>query len=193
MPNLSPEINLVSSHTTRQRQRKEEFGLVVIISCLLSFCLIVVIHQLLLKQIHSYQQQTTLLSQQITKQDNLFSDLQYLQIQKAQLTAQLNTLTILLADREQTKQLFTDLSNSMPAGVYLTNLSRQNQNVTLNGKSITPVQLTLLMLNLNKTTMLNHPQIGSLKSDTTNPPYTDDFEVFLQLKFALPSFTEPTP
>ena len=159
MTKQSLTINLLSGRSDNKQRQQHQAWIMLIISGIFSVCLIIMMHYLLLKQLISDQQLIIDLKSQLTEQTDRASNSKQLQLQKEHLISQLNTLNILLTDREQTKQLLIELSNIIPAGVYLTSLTRENQNLTLTGKTVTPAQLTSLINNINQSNNMVHPTV----------------------------------
>jgi type IV pilus assembly protein PilN len=153
---------------------------------LVAIGIVIIMRQFLIMDLQFKHHQIEQLQRDIAQQNQLLHHLELLQKNQARFTPLLNTLTILQTDRQQTSQLFNELTQVVPAGVYITSLSRQNQQLALVGKTVTSAQLTELMQNINQSNWLMHPQIISIVADTTTPPYQSNFEIQLQLKQAFP-------
>lgn len=190
MDKTSPSLNLLTGQSFTNQLQRLPFWIMMPLGAVISIFLIIILHFLLNKQLTAYHQEIVLLKPRFVDQKDSVIYNKELLSKKSQLETQINIVNQLITDSEQAKQLLVELSNVMPAGVYLTSLSRENQIINISGKTVTPAQLANLTQNINKSDYFMHPQINSVTANNDNPPYTSDFDITVHLKTALPSFME---
>ena len=188
MSNIPPNINLLAWRAEQQSKQSRKFGLLIFNSVISAVAIIIIVHIVLIFQTRQLNASAAILQQNIKQQSLLKNETLEMQQQKSKLLPQINTLNNLQADQQQTTQLLNELSTITPAGVYLTNLSLQNQQVTLVGKTVSSAQLAVLMQNINRSLLLNQALLNEMKFDNTTPPYQESFIIQSQLK---PSSSEP--
>lgn len=188
MSNIPPNINLLAWRAEQQSKQSRKFGLLIFNSVISAVAIIIIVHIVLIFQTRQLNASAAILQQNIKQQSLLKSEALEMQQQKSKLLPQINTLNNLQADQQQTTQLLNELSTITPAGVYLTNLSLQNQQVTLVGKTVSSAQLAVLMQNINRSLLLSQALLNEMKFDNTTPPYQENFIIQSQLK---PSPSEP--
>ena len=177
MTDISPNINLLAWRAQQQSKQSRKFRYLIINSTLLAILCILLAHFLLSSQIRHLSVTQSQLEQQLNQQTLLHNEVIQIQKQTIQLNPRINQLTSLQNDRQQTIQLLTELSNITPAGVYLTNMSRQNQQITLVGKTVSSAQLAVLMQNISQSNILYQAKLNEMQFDKTNPPYQNDFVI----------------
>jgi type IV pilus assembly protein PilN len=188
MSNIPPNINLLAWRAEQQSKQSRKFGLLIFNSVISAVAIIIIVHIVLIFRTRQLNASAAILQQSIKQQSLLKNETLEMQQQKNKLLPQINTLNNLQADQQQTTQLLNELSTITPAGVYLTNLSLQNQQVTLVGKTVSSAQLAVLIQNINRSLLLNQALLNEMKFDNTTPPYQESFIIQSQLK---PSPSEP--
>ena len=182
MSNIPPNINLLAWRAEQQGKQMRKFGLLMFNSVMLAVVIIIIVHMIFLYQTRQVDSALAMLQQQINQQKLLHNEFLQIRNDKNQLVPRINELNSLQNDREQTTQLFNELSNITPAGIYLTNLSRQNQQISLVGKTVSSVQLAVFMQNISQSEVLNQATMSEMKFDNSTPPYQDNFVIQSQLK-----------
>lgn len=182
MTNIPPNINLLAWRAEQQSKQLRKFALLIFNAAMLAVISIIIFHVALLYQIQHIDSEVAILQQQINQQNLLRNEIIQIQNQKNQFVPRINELNILQYDRQQITQLLNELSNITPAGIYLTSLSRQNQQISLVGKSVSSAQLAVLMQNISQSELLDQATMSEMKFDNSTPPYQDDFVIQTMLK-----------
>ncbi len=114
------------------------------------------------------------------KYNAVWSATSSIQTQKAQINlmnTQLQTLQQLKQQQQPSIALMQSLMHAMPEGVFLMQLSLKNNQVQLEGRSVTKEQTQTLLDNLKKITVLENPVMTPPQPDTNVPPYQFSFSV----------------
>lgn len=182
MSNIPPYINLLAWRAEQQSKQSRHFWLLLFNSAIFAISLVIIFHIALTYENRHLSTAALSLQQQLNQQNQIKNEIIQIQNETNQLVPRINELTNLQNGSQQATQLFNELSTITPAGVYLTSLSRQNQQVDLVGKTVSSAQLAVLMQNINQSSLLNQATLNEMKYDNSTPPYQNSFIIQSQLK-----------
>lgn len=117
--------------------------------------------------------QTALLDQQIQEVLNL-------QSKREQLLQRIQVIQKLQQDRPVTIEIMDQLTASLENGIYLTNIRRQSDQLTLTGLAQPPQVVSAWMRHLSQQPRFNEPVLRSLNTDTSNSAARFDLLLPLQ-------------
>ena len=128
-------INLLPWRETLRRQRKRDFGLMVVGGVVLSLVAVVWWHFYNEGLIEQQRRRNTFLERQIAEVDKQIKEIQALEKTRAQLIARMNVIQSLQTSRPQVVHLFDELVETLPEGVHLTDVSQTGRAVALVGRA----------------------------------------------------------
>lgn len=141
----------------------------------LLFCLVA--HVALTGLIFSQQKYNQLLEKDFVNHWAATADIQSQKTQMKTMQSQMATLQKLKKQQLPSLQLLNSLNHAMPDGVFLTQLSLQNNQIQLAGLAVTQDQTDTLMQNLNTLQSFVSPTLNNLQADISVPPYHFSFTV----------------
>ncbi|MCG8426918.1 MAG: PilN domain-containing protein [Chromatiales bacterium] len=173
-------INLLPWRENLRKERQREFGMMALAGVLVSaaVCLGVTLY---IEGMISYQEQrNNYLKSEIKIVDRQIKEIKELEKTKANLIARMNVIQDLQVSRPQIVHLFDELVDTIPDGSYLTRLTQQGANLTLEGRSQSNARVSAYMRNIEASKWIGKPNLQVVSTKQADGVGMNDFELNAQ-------------
>lgn len=157
------EINLLPWREAKREREKKEFAIFAGIGLGIALVLVFLINMYANNLIEYQTQRNRLLEEEITRLTRQIKEIKELKKVRSALIARMNIVKNLLASRVLTPRLLDELVKIMPNGIYLTEVKRENNKVTLTGYSESNSMISRLMRNIEGTKWFQSPKLSEIK------------------------------
>lgn len=181
---MSGGINLRPWREEQRQQRQALFTQLCLLALVLGVLISVLIWQSNNQSISSVQQENQLIKTRMAHLDQQIREVINLQSNREQLLQRIQVIQKLQQDRPITIEIMDQLTASLEDGVYLTDVRRQSDQLTLTGLAQPPQVVSAWMRSLSQQPRFSEPVLRSLNTDTSNSAAR--FDLLLPLQ-------EPTP
>lgn len=97
------------------------------------------------------------------------------------MVARLHLIQELQASRPLTVRFYDELVRIVPKGMYLNNLKRVGNHITVQGKAESNTRVSELMRNIEKSSWLQDPALTEIKRDKGDSHFRREFTLKLKL------------
>lgn len=161
-----PSINLLPWREERRKIRQQTFQMRLVLAAIVAIVVLVLWWLGLSSAISNQNERNTYLSDQIKQIDKQIADIKTLQQKKAQLLARMNIIEQLQASRMASVHLFDQLVKTLPAGVYLTQVSQNGSQLTIQGVAESSARVSTYMRNIDASAWMSDPNLQVVQKDT---------------------------
>ncbi len=175
-----PRINLLPWRAELRQRRKKEF-LVALAGSLAVAVGVVYLSKLTVQGWTSAQQgRNEVLRNEIVALDKQIQEISGLESQRDRLVARMQVITQLQRSRPEVVHLFDELVNSMPEGVYLTEVTQQGTRIEVRGNAQSSTRVSALMRNIDDSSWLKAPGLEGVDFVTAGTERNAQFKVFAE-------------
>lgn len=161
-----PRINLLPWREALREKRKKDF-MVAVLAAVLFGGLVVYGSKLTVEsRISGQNSRNTLLKEEIAKLDKQIDQISGLETQKKRLIARMEIIDQLQRSRPEVVHLFDELVNTLPEGVYLTEMKQSGNRIEIRGEAQSSTRVSALMRNIDQSPWLENPSLDVV--DATN-------------------------
>lgn len=161
-----PSINLLPWREERRKIRQQTFQMRLVLAAIVAIVVLILWWLGLSSAISNQTERNTYLSDQIKQIDKQIADIKTLQQKKAQLLARMNIIEQLQASRMASVHLFDQLVKTLPAGVYLTQVSQNGSQLTIQGVAESSARVSTYMRNIDASAWMSDPNLQVVQKDT---------------------------
>ena len=126
-------INLLPWREERRKQRQRDFGVLAVLTLLLSVVVVGAVHVYFSTRIEYQQARNDYLRAEIEQQKRIEKEIQALEHTKAQILGRMEIIQNLQASRPEMVHVFDEMVRTLPEEVYLTNLRRNGEMLVMSG------------------------------------------------------------
>jgi type IV pilus assembly protein PilN len=119
------------------------------------------------------------LKDEITKLDKQIAEISGLETQKNRLIARMEIIDQLQRSRPEIVHLFDELVNTLPEGVYLTEVKQTGTRLEIHGEAQSSTRVSALMRNIDGSDWLKEPSLGVVET-TNDAAHYSRFTIFAQ-------------
>lgn len=161
-----PSINLLPWREERRKVRQQTFQIRLALAAIVAIVVLILWWLGLSSAISNQNERNAYLSDQIKQIDKQIADIKTLQQKKAQLLARMNIIEQLQASRMASVHLFDQLVKTLPAGVYLTQVSQNGSQLTIQGVAESSARVSTYMRNIDASAWMSDPNLQVVQKDT---------------------------
>lgn len=158
------EINLLPWREQRREHEKKLFTSMlaggVVIAGLIIFLANSYVNHLVSMQIARNQ----ILKDEISQLDKQIQDIKDLRTVRAGLISRMSIVQNLQSTRTLMVHLFDEMIKVMPAGIYITQMERKNDLVTIHGYADSNMSISQLMTNIEENAWIQNPALTEIKN-----------------------------
>lgn len=162
-----PSINLLPWREERRKVRQQTFQMRLVLAVIVGIVVLILWWLGLSSAISNQTERNTYLTGQIQQIDKQIADIKTLQQQKAQMLARMNIIEQLQASRMAVVHLFDQLVKTLPAGVYLTQVSQHGSQLTIQGVAESSARVSTYMRNIDASPWMSDPNLQVVQKDTS--------------------------
>jgi type IV pilus assembly protein PilN len=164
------QINLLPWREELRQEQKKQFGLMAVMTLVLSAAIVGLIHFQMQAKIDYQLSRNRFLSQEIAKLDEEIKEIAELQKVRRSLIERMEVIQDLQASRPSIVHLFSEIVSTVPNGVYLETLAQTGGNLLINGEAESNARVSTYMRNLAASDWLKEPNLTVIEVEdkTTN-------------------------
>lgn len=160
-----PSINLLPWREARRKARQRTFQTRLVMAVVVAIVVLILWWLGLSNAISNQNERNAYLSDQIKLIDQQIATIKTLQQQKAQMLARMNIIQQLQASRLAVVHLFDQLVKTLPAGVYLTQVSQNGGELTIEGVAESSARVSTYMRNIDASAWMTDPNLKVVQKD----------------------------
>ena len=142
-------INLLPHREIANKRRKEVFQMAMFGALLAGLLAAAVVFSIYQALIDSQQERNSYLKSEISQLDNQIKDIQGLEEEINSLKARQKSVEDLQADRTLPVYLFSDITQLLPEGVYITSMKQTGLNVEVKGSAQSNERVSEVLRNIS--------------------------------------------
>ena len=185
-------INLLPHREIANKRRKEVFQMAMFGALLAGLLAAAVVFSIYQALIGSQQERNSYLKSEISQLDNQIKDIQGLEEEINSLKARQKSVEDLQADRNLPVYLFSDITQLLPEGVYITSMKQTGLNVEVKGSAQSNERVSEVLRNIsNGSPWFTKPILKEIVSGTVEVAPKDLRKVVIfTMSFTLVRSTE---
>lgn len=158
-------INLLPWREEKRRLRQRQFNVILIVVGAASAFTLGLIYLGYDGAIANQNARNQYLTDQIKLMDDKIAQIKDLQDKKQRLLARMQIIEQLQASRPIEVHLFDQLVKTLPAGVYLTAVAQNGDNLTINGEAESSARVSTYLRNIDASPWLGAPNLVVVQKD----------------------------
>lgn len=185
-------VNLLDWRSKRTRILNHRFIVIVVIAAIVSALLTLSIELIISSKLNTVKGNVAYLDSELQSVEGRIKEINQLQQQKDLLLSRRKVIESLQASRPMVVSIFDNIVRAMPDGVYLKDMTRKENVLTLSGVSNTNYAITVLMDNVQKLNWVKDAKLGEIKTvgndnimnagDTNISATQIDFQLVINIK-----------
>lgn len=157
-------INLLPWRAERRKQKQQQFFSITALALLLSAGILLFVHLQIQSMIEYQNQRNKLLETEVALFDKKIKEIEELEAKKKRLISKMEVIQQLQTSRPEIVHLFDELARTIPEGVYLSDFTQADKNLTMNGIAQSNARVSAYMRNLESSPWLQDPMLNIIES-----------------------------
>jgi len=175
-----PRINLLPWREELRQKRQKDFMMAllgaVLVGGLLAYAYKLTVHSWTAAQ----DSRNTILRTEIEELDRQINEILGLENQKERLLARMEIIDQLQRSRPEVVHLFDELVNTMPDGVYLTQVKQTDARIEISGGAQSSTRVSAFMRNIDDSDWLHDTRLDVINTEGQGPTRNARFTIFAQ-------------
>ncbi|HEC15021.1 MAG TPA: pilus assembly protein PilN [Sedimenticola sp.] len=152
-------INLLPWRETLRKKRQREFGVAVGGMLIITLLLLFLSHLHIAGMISNQNKRNSFLEKEIATVEEKILEIKNLESTKAKLLARMEVIQELQSSRPGVVHLFQELVETVPEGVYLTQVAQSGKNIQIEGRAQSNARVSAYMRNIEASEWLGAPKL----------------------------------
>lgn len=182
-------INLLPHREEKRKARRQQFWLFAAVAALSGVAVWFVGHTIIAGYVDGQEAKNVFLKEIIVELDKEIAEIKGLREQAEALLSRKQVIESLQTNRTEIVQIFNELANQMPEGVYLKGLKQSGSRINLTGYAQSNARVSNLMRNLEASPNLERADLVEVKAATLNNRRVSEFS--LNFTIERPKTEEP--
>ena len=157
-------VNLLPWRAELRKQRQKDFVVAIGFAVVATLGVMVIFHLSISSTVDYQISRNTYLQSEIDSVDKKIKEIQDLEVKKKRLLAKMEVIQELQASRPEIVHLFDELGRTIPEGVYLSDLTQSDKNITVNGMAQSNARVSAYMRNLESSAWLKDPILNIIET-----------------------------
>ncbi len=174
------QINLLPWREQLRETQKQQFIKALVISACSALVILILMHLTIAAKIDSQGYLNSMLQIQVSLLDEKTKEIKGLEKEKSEIITRMDLIRDLQANRPLVVHIFDELVRVIPDGVFLTDVKREDNKITLTGKAESNTRISMLMRNIEASQWIKQPVLSEIKTNPDQRPYTNDFTLELE-------------
>ncbi len=174
-------INLLPWREEYRQQKKREFLEIAVAVFLLALLALFAWDRMVNGRISVQEERNALLQQEIDALDEKVEEIAELKERRQQLLDRMTVIQSLQANRPEIVRVFDELAVAVPEGVYLSSLSRTDENIAMTGFSESNNRVSAFMRRLDSSYKFTDPNLTSVEADDRMGEQGNTFEMRVKI------------
>lgn len=175
-----PRINLLPWREELRQKRKKDFLTALVAAIIVAGSLSYATKLGVQAQIRAQNDRNGVLQQEIAELDKQIAEILGLENQKERLLARMAIIEQLQRARPEVVHLFDEMVDTLPEGVYLTEIRQTGNRIELRGDAQSSTRVSALMRNIDSSEWLRNPGLDVVETVDLGPMRNAKFTVFMQ-------------
>ena len=175
-----PRINLLPWREEQRQKRKKDFLMALGVAVSIGAVVVFLAKMTYQGWIDDQRARNDLLKEEIAALDKQIDEILGLENQKERLLARMEIIEQLQRSRPESVHLFDELVNTLPEGVYLTEVTQSGRRVQIKGAAQSSTRVSALMRNIDASEWLRDPGLDVVQTVDSGPARNSEFTVFAQ-------------
>jgi type IV pilus assembly protein PilN len=158
-------INLLPWREERRKARQVQFNILAGITGVAGAVVIGMVYVFMDTAISIQNDRNTFLTQQIASEDNQIAKIKDLEDTKQNLLARMQIIQQLQLSRPVVVHLFDQLVKTVPPGVYLTSVTENGDQLTLEGTADSSARISTYLRNIDASPWMGSPNLTVVQKD----------------------------
>jgi type IV pilus assembly protein PilN len=158
-------INLLPWREELRKKRQRDFGVYTALGVVASLLAVAYVHTLINGMIEHQETRNNFLRQQIAVLDRTIREIRELEKMKNNLLARMDVIQELQGSRPEIVHLFDELVETLPEGVYLTQLQQFGRDLSLTGRAESNARVSSYMRNIDASEWIGNANLKYIQSE----------------------------
>ncbi len=177
-------INLLPHREEKRKARRQQFVLLAALTALAGILVWFVGHSIITGYVEGQEAKNAFLKREIAVLDKEISEIKGLREQAEALLSRKQVIESLQTNRTETVQIFNELAQQMPEGVYLKSLKQTGAKINLIGYAQSNARVSNLMRNLEASPHLERADLVEVKAAVLNTRRVSEFNLNVNIERA---------
>ncbi|WP_398305763.1 PilN domain-containing protein [Zoogloea sp.] len=177
-------INLLPHREEKRKARRQQFVLLAALTALAGLLVWFVGHSIITGYVEGQEAKNAFLKREIAVLDKEISEIKGLREQAEALLSRKQVIESLQTNRTETVQIFNELAQQMPEGVYLKSLKQTGAKINLIGYAQSNARVSNLMRNLEASPHLERADLVEVKAAVMNTRRVSEFNLNVNIERA---------
>jgi type IV pilus assembly protein PilN len=177
-------INLLPHREEKRKARRQQFVLLAALTALAGLLVWFVGHSIITGYVEGREAKNAFLKREIAVLDKEISEIKGLREQAEALLSRKQVIESLQTNRTETVQIFNELAQQMPEGVYLKSLKQTGAKINLIGYAQSNARVSNLMRNLEASPHLERADLVEVKAAVMNTRRVSEFNLNVNIERA---------
>ncbi len=177
-------INLLPHREEKRKARRQQFVLLAALTALAGLVVWFVGHSIITGYVEGQEAKNAFLKREIAALDTEISEIKGLREQAEALLSRKQVIESLQTNRTETVQIFNELAQQMPEGVYLKSLKQTGSKINLIGYAQSNARVSNLMRNLEASPHLERADLVEVKAAVLNTRRVSEFSLNVNIERA---------
>lgn len=175
------QVNLLPWREALRNHNRKTFLTGVLVSILVALIVIVLIYLLLAQQTNAQRNRNTLLQNEVDQLSAKIHTVISVSQKKRQLETNLTVLLKLQHDRYEAVRLLNEITKMLPDGIYLNEIQREGNIVTLMGQAQSNLLISQLMEKIENSLNVTTPKLSDVTTVRSGGQSITNFKLTLSL------------
>lgn len=173
-------INLLPWREELRSKRQRDFGITLGLAAALAALGVGGVHLLIGAMIDTQANRNRYLQQEIARVDKVIAEIRELERVKNGLLSRMDVIQQLQGSRPEVVHLFDELVDTLPDGVYLTDVKQQARRLTVTGQAESNARISTYMRKIDASEWVGDPDLRVIENKDRDDTAMSKFELRLQ-------------
>jgi len=170
-------INLLPWREELRKKRQRDFGGYAAFAVVVSLLAVAYVHTLINGMVEQQEARNDFLRQQISVLDRTIREIKDLEKMKNNLLARMDVIQQLQGSRPEIVHLFDELVDTLPEGVYLTQVRQLGRDLSLTGRAESNARVSSYMRNIDGSEWVGNSNLKYIQSEEKAENEMSHFEL----------------
>ncbi|MCP1728005.1 type IV pilus assembly protein PilN [Natronospira proteinivora] len=158
-----PRINLLPWREELRRERQKEFAIQMAGAAILGGLMLFYAHSTVGGWVDHQEDRNSRIQDEIRQLEQQIAEIEELQETRERLLSRMQIIEELQKSRPDGVRLFDDLVESLPSGVYLTQLNQSGANITIRGVAESQARVSAYLRSIDDAEWLDDPDLDGIQ------------------------------
>lgn len=174
-------LNLLPWREQKKEEQKQQFIKILVATFIAGILIVISTHMFFSEKIQHQKAINNYLQTEVNGLDAQIAQIKDLKIRKDEMIKRLHLIYKLQASRPLIVNAFDTLVRIVPQGLYIRNIERKGDILTLEGSSESNTRVSEFMLNADASSCFEDAKLLQIKTDTVDSDYPRSFILNLRL------------